>query len=38
MELFAQRIFRRLGRDLLVMLDPEDRRVLDEAAATAENV
>ena len=28
MELFAQRIFARLGPDLLVHLDPEDRRVL----------
>jgi Cd2+/Zn2+-exporting ATPase len=28
MELFAQRIFARLGDDLLAMLDPEDRRVL----------
>ena len=28
MELFAQRIFARLGEDLLAKLDPEDRRVL----------
>jgi Cd2+/Zn2+-exporting ATPase len=28
MELFAQRIFARLGDDLLAKLDPEDRRVL----------
>jgi Cd2+/Zn2+-exporting ATPase len=28
MELFAQRIFARLGDDLLARLDPEDRRVL----------
>jgi Cd2+/Zn2+-exporting ATPase len=28
MELFAQRIFARLGDDLLDMLDPEDRRTL----------
>jgi sugar-specific transcriptional regulator TrmB len=30
MELFAQRIFKRLGNDLLERLDPEDRRVLHE--------
>ena len=30
MELFAQRIFHRLGSDLLARLDPEDRRVLGE--------
>jgi Cd2+/Zn2+-exporting ATPase len=30
MELFAQRIFARLGTDLLERLDPEDRRVLHE--------
>ncbi len=28
MELFAQRIFARLGADLLARLDPEDRRIL----------
>jgi Cd2+/Zn2+-exporting ATPase len=28
MELFAQRIFARLGDDLLARLDPEDRQVL----------
>jgi Cd2+/Zn2+-exporting ATPase len=28
MELFAQRIFSRLGDDLLARLDPEDRQVL----------
>lgn len=32
MELFAQRIFRRLGSDLLERLDPEDRRTLQEEA------
>ena len=30
MELFAQRIFRRLGPELLDRLDPEDRRVLND--------
>jgi sugar-specific transcriptional regulator TrmB len=30
MELFAQRIFARLGDDLLARLDPEDRRVLQQ--------
>jgi Cd2+/Zn2+-exporting ATPase len=29
MELFAQRIFSRLGEDMLALLDPEDRQVLD---------
>jgi HTH-type transcriptional regulator, sugar sensing transcriptional regulator len=28
MELFAQRIFSRLGSDLLARLDPEDQKVL----------
>lgn len=32
MELFAQRIFTRLGPALLDALDPEDRRVLDQSA------
>ena len=30
MELFAQRVYTRLGADLLARLDPEDRRVFEE--------
>ncbi len=37
MELFAQRIYARLGADLMAKLDEEDRRIFEDIAGTGNN-